>query len=587
MQAKAVVVATIAGGLLVLSMRKRSTKSSKLPPAEGVEEFTTPAVLGPFEGLQDYVTRFKCWWKVLLEYPKLLKVYEKHRADGWFQYGAPPERFTDLAAHPATASLLELRKRGHFNSTLEFEADYPVLPTYLPIEEGAAAALGALSLAAAELYELRTGRAQRVAVSQSGAGLTTAQYLFIYVQPSGKWGGLHGFNGTMAAEGTVKPQRKAYECNDGRHIFLHGGFPKLKKGLTDFLQCECTVPAMSAGCMKWEAGALETAMQAKGLAATKCRTPMEWRASEQGRVMAKHPPIVLEPTKPVAAAAGKAAARLLPAKAARPLSDVVVVDFSHVIASPVVGRTLADHGATVIKVISHERPRREMFDCETNHGKRVLAVELGTAEGKQRLWDLLKVADVVIDGFAGSALARRGFGRDEVLAACPHLVYLNLTCFGHEGPLAHGKGFQQNANFAAGVAGIEDEELLGYQLVSQIDYATGFLGAYGVILALIERQTAAKAGKALDKGALVHTSLVQAATWMAQFGARAPGRLEWLSRVTRLLWASDGRSTQVGDLTYLPPGSAVKMSITPPNRHCFERWWPDDAPTDDLVVAKK
>ena len=90
-----------------------------------------------------------------------------------------------------------------------------------------------------------------------------------------------------------------------------------------------------------------------------------------------------------------------------------------------------------------------------------------------------------------------------------------------------------------------------------------------------------------DKGALVHTSLVQAATWMAQFGARAPGRLEWLSRVTRLLWASDGRSTQVGDLTYLPPGSAVKMSITPPNRHCFERWWPDDAPTDDLVVAKK
>ena len=66
-------------------------------------------------------------------------------------------------------------------------------------------------------------------------------------------------------------------------------------------------------------------------------------------------------------------------------------------------------------------------------------------------------------------------------AACPHLVYLDLTCFGHTGPLSHGKGFQQNANFAAGVAGIEDEELLGYQLVSQIDYATGYLGAYGVI----------------------------------------------------------------------------------------------------------
>ena len=41
---------------------------------------------------------------------------------------------------------------------------------------------------------------------------------------------------------------------------------------------------------------------------------------------------------------------------------------------------------------------------------------------------------------------------------------------------------------------VADEALLGYQLVSQIDYATGFLGAYGVILALIDRQLAAKAG---------------------------------------------------------------------------------------------
>ena len=108
-------------------------------------------------------------------------------------------------------------------------------------------------------------------------------------------------------------------------------------------------------------------MQAKGLAATKCRTPMEWRDSEQGRAMAQHPPVALEPTA-VAAASPRSPQlpRALPAKAARPLSDVLVVDFSHVIASPVVGRTLADHGATVIKVVSHERPRREMFDCETN-----------------------------------------------------------------------------------------------------------------------------------------------------------------------------------------------------------------------------
>ena len=128
-----------------------------------------------------------------------------------------------------------------------------------------------------------------------------------------------------------------------------------------------------------------------------------------------------------------------------------------------------------------------MFDCETNHGKRVLTLELGTEQGRARLWELLRVADVLIDGFANGALSRFGFPIDEVLARNPQLVYLDLSCFGHVGPLAHGKGFQQNANFAAGVAGIADEELLAYQLVSQVDYATGFLGAYGVVLGLLER----------------------------------------------------------------------------------------------------
>jgi hypothetical protein len=217
--------------LVALVIFRKRPRGSRLPPASGVEEFTPTKRIGPFESVSDYFRRILCWLKVLLEYPKLCAVYRRHKHDGWFDYGEPPREFDKLAEHPATKALLNLRhgvatsrrRKVGFKSTLEFEADYPVLPTYLPIEEGAAAALGAVALAAAELFEARTGRAQRVIVSQSGAGLTTAQYLFIYAQPSGRWGGLHGFNGTMAAEGSVKPQRKAYECADGRWIFLHGG----------------------------------------------------------------------------------------------------------------------------------------------------------------------------------------------------------------------------------------------------------------------------------------------------------------------------------------------------------------------------
>lgn len=83
----------------------------------------------------------------------------------------------------------------------------------------------------------------------------------------------------------------------------------------------------------------------------------------------------------------------------------------------------------------------------------------------------LQVADVIIDGFTKGSLGHHGFDMELVLERNPHLVYLDLSCFGHKGPLSHGHGFQQNANFATGVAGIEDEELLGCASPSPNRYA--------------------------------------------------------------------------------------------------------------------
>jgi len=531
-----------------------------------------------------WLNRVQIWFALLFEYPALRRVYLSHKADGFFDYGTMPRSFKHMDEHEAHAQLMTMRRQprdGPFASTLRFKQDGAVLPTYLPVEQGAASTLGAVSLAAADLYEARTGRPQEVVVKQTASGLMTASYLYFYAQPSGEWRGCHGFDATMNAEGSVKPHRKAYTCADGRSIFLHGGFPKLKKGITDFLDCECTVEAIGAKTALWKADKLEAAMQRKGLCATMCRTPHEWRASPQGKAVLQLPPLVFQRRH-----GGGGTQRALPSRAARPLSDVVVLDFSHVIASPVVGRTLADHGATVIKVVSQDRPRRELFDTETNHGKSPLTVELTTAAGRKRLWNLLGAADVLIDGFAFGVLAKYGFSPEAVLARCPHLVYLKSSCFGHVGPLSHGKGFQQNANFATGVASVADEGLLGYQLVSQIDYATGFLGAYGVILALIDRQLAAKEGRPFG-GCVVYASLCQTATWMALLGAGCPSFPSYISRLTKLLFTSDAKAVSVEDVTYLPLSAAVDMSITPAKRHGMERWWPDDAPTEDLVPLKK
>lgn len=185
--------------------------------------------IGPLLSFRDFWRRLTIWLSLLREYPEVRLVYKKHRADGFFAYGDAPKDFSKLNEHDAMVRLLSMRRkmpasretpaRVHFHSTLRFHADGAVLPTYLPVEEGAAAALGALSLAAADLYELRTGRAQQVVVRQTAAGLLTASYLFFYAQPSGKWGGCHGFDQTMAAEGSIKPHRKAYQCAGSRQTF--------------------------------------------------------------------------------------------------------------------------------------------------------------------------------------------------------------------------------------------------------------------------------------------------------------------------------------------------------------------------------
>lgn len=510
--------------------------------------------------------RARTWFRLLSEYEELKRVYEDHEAAGFFQYGAPSPEFAALQNHPAFAELDKLRRGGQ--STIDFVGDFPVLPTYLPIEQGAGACLGALGLAAADLHEARGGKPQTVRVSQSDAGLSTAGYMFLEVEPGVGYAGLNGFEATIAQEGAVNPVRKAYECGDGSAIFLHGGFPKLKQGLLDFLDAEPTVDSIGSKVAEWQGAELEAAMQAKGLAVTLCRTPADWRSSHQGRAVAGLDAVCVETVET------RGEPRTMK-PGVRPLSDVIVVDFSHVIASPMVGRTLAEHGATVFKIVTSRRPRRKLFDEETNNGKLTLELDLDIEEDRHRLWHLLAVADVLVDGYTDGVLAAKGFGRDALFAKCPNLVYLRVSCYGHVGPWAKHKGFQQNANFATGVATLDDEALLCYQLTSQVDYTTGFLGAFGVILALTDRQVAAQNGRSTAHS--VHVSLCQAAMWMAQFGAALPTKSDYVRRITRLLWRLDHKMIQDRNIKYLPP--AISMSETPPNRVLgFHRWWTEQQP---------
>src|SRR5262249_54559035 len=120
--------------------------------------------------------------------------------------------------------------------------------------------------------------------------------------------------------------------------------------------------------------------------------------------------------------------------AMRALTDLLVVDLSSMWAGPLCGRLLAAAGATVVKVESPSRPdgtrtgHRGFFDW-MNSEKLCYAVDFDSYE----LRELLRAADVVIEGSRPGALAARGLAADQLPARAGR-VWLRITGYGSDYP---------------------------------------------------------------------------------------------------------------------------------------------------------
>src|SRR5690606_37811891 len=101
---------------------------------------------------------------------------------------------------------------------------------------------------------------------------------------------------------------------------------------------------------------------------------------------------------------------------ARPLDDVRVLDLTRVIAGPVGGRTMAAHGADVLRVGSPSLPSIEALVVDTGFGKRFAYLDLREEAGRERLRELICEADVFVQSYRPGALESAGFGPREVAA---------------------------------------------------------------------------------------------------------------------------------------------------------------------------
>jgi crotonobetainyl-CoA:carnitine CoA-transferase CaiB-like acyl-CoA transferase len=191
-----------------------------------------------------------------------------------------------------------------------------------------------------------------------------------------------------------------------------------------------------------------------------------------------------------------------------PLQGVVVLDFASYIAGTLGPMILAQLGATVIKVESLQGDAFRSFGfgfLGWNQGKRGLAVNLNSAEGRTVVYDLVQKADVVVENLRPGATKRYGIDYPTLSRLNPKLIYATVTAFGSSGPDHDYPGFDPLLQSRSGIMRAQGGHGHPpfYLTCGICDYAAALLTAYGVTAALYAR-------KRTGKGQHVETSLLNA-----------------------------------------------------------------------------
>lgn len=438
------------------------------------------------------------------------------------------------------ARVQDLLKEVGLDASPEVEATIvgrdPVDAYRFPVGEAGAVALAACGVAVSTLWELRGGRPQRarVEVRRAAASLHSRDFLRLNGGPG------------PASPATDNPLVDFYRCRDGRWIHLHGALPNLAYGTMRVLGCARERDSVAAAVARWDGEALEEALAEARMCGALVRTVDEWATHPQGRALADWPRVSI--TK-----IGESGPEPLPA-GPRPLSGLRVLDLTRILAGPSHARTLAEHGAEVLYVASPWLPNPDAFVMDTNHGKLSAFLDLNDREDAARLQKLVSESDIFSQGYRAGALARRGFGPDQLTELRPGLIYVSISCYGHTGPWEARPGWEQLAQTVTGIAAAQGTPDRPARMpVAACDFTTGYLAALGTLVAL---------GRRAREGGSYHVraSLCQSGMWFTRLGPTCdPTQASGSGDPAELCVETD---TPFGRLRHLKP--ALELSETPP-----------------------
>jgi crotonobetainyl-CoA:carnitine CoA-transferase CaiB-like acyl-CoA transferase len=195
-------------------------------------------------------------------------------------------------------------------------------------------------------------------------------------------------------------------------------------------------------------------------------------------------------------------------------AGIKVIDLSGGVAGPSCAMMLAQHGADVIKVetphhggdwsriLGRTYEDHSAFSLYGTLGKRSLALDLKTQEGKEVLWRLVRDADVFIEGFRPGTIQKYGFGYDAVSARNPAVIYYSISGFGQTGPLAARPAMDPVLQAFIGIVTEnkgEHDQHPHRIAISLIDMFSGLLGFQAIATSLyVRREQEVKQGRFLE-----------------------------------------------------------------------------------------
>lgn len=209
----------------------------------------------------------------------------------------------------------------------------------------------------------------------------------------------------------------------------------------------------------------------------------------------------------------------------QPLKGLKVIDLTKVLAGPLCGQYLGEYGADVIKVetpdfgdetrrwLPQDQGESAVF-LAVNHNKRSLALDLKTADGKKVIHELVKQADIVLQGYGGGTAQKLGVDYETLSAINPRLIYCEISGYGRSGPMGNEPGYDVMLQaFSGMLSTMGFEGHYARASFSPVDIGTAMHGLSGVLAAVLEREHT-------GQGVYLEASLLDTAlgfmTYMAQ-----------------------------------------------------------------------